>query len=300
MADGHGAVFAAPGAQAGMKLAIPGEALPGVTDGLRFLKSTNLGRSPKVQGRVLVIGGGNVAMDAARSALRLGASEVVVLYRRTRDEMPAAIEEIHEAEEEGIAIRFLVGPVKVEGTGRATGLACVRMELGPFDDSGRRRPVVIADSQYVEPADLIIAAIGQSHDPSWLGEDAGVVVTKRDRIQVDPFTLATPLPGLYAGGDAVTGPWTVTDAMAQGERAAISIDMFLRGMDPALGRLRDPEPVFDVPVVRLDDMKEQPRCPVAHMDAAERAKSFAEVVQPLAVPLAREEGNRCLRCDLVK
>ncbi len=298
LSSGYGAVFCAVGAHKGMKLGIEGEDKPGVFDGVTYLREVNSGRKPQTGKRVLVIGGGNVAIDAARSALRLGAEEVTIVYRRTRDEMPASIEEIEEAEHEGIKIHLLTAPNRVVGDAQATGLLVTKMKLGDFDTSGRRRPVPIEGSEYEIAADTIIAAIGQSVDHKWIGQAPESVVSKRGLVIADPLTLATSIPGLFAGGDAVTGPWTVTGAMEQGERAAISIDLMLNGKDPTIGRTRREDPSFDVPPPATAEPVDRHRCKIREVAVSKRISSFIEVSNALSEKTAIAEAERCLRCDL--
>lgn len=228
-AQGYKAVFIAVGAHQSMRLNIPGEEAEGVVHGVDFLRDLNLGREVWVGDRVGIIGGGNVAMDAARSALRLGAKEVLILYRRSRQEMPASTEEIEAAEHEGVKIEYLVAPVEVlTNQGKVVGLRCVRMRLGEPDTSGRRRPIPIEGSEFNVELDMIIPAIGQAADLSFIPEDSGIEV-RRGRIVVSPDTLATTRPGVFAGGDVVTGPWIAIEAIAAGKKAALSIDAYLRG-----------------------------------------------------------------------
>jgi NADPH-dependent glutamate synthase beta subunit-like oxidoreductase len=208
---------------------IPGEDLPGVIPGVFFLRDLNLGREVKVGKKVGVIGGGNVAMDAARSSLRLGAKEVAILYRRSREEMPASDEEIEAALHEGINIQYLVAPSEViTENGKTVGLKCVRMQLGEPDKSGRRRPIPIPGSEFTIPLDTIMPAIGQASDLSFIDEESGITLTKWGTIAVDPQTLATSRKGIFAGGDCVTGPYIAIAAIAAGEKAALSIEQYLK------------------------------------------------------------------------
>ncbi len=189
-------------------------------------------RSSKSGERVAVIGGGNVAFDAARTALRLGAKEVSIVYRRTRDEMPANEEEIEEAEHEKIRFLYLVAPTRIiTENGTVKGLECQRMELGDFDASGRRRPIPVKGSEFVLEVDGVIPAIGYTPDLSCLPPNDGFKTTRAGTLSVDPITMATHLPGVFAGGDLVSGPSTVVEAMASGYRAALSIDRYLKGKD---------------------------------------------------------------------
>jgi len=226
--QGYKAIFIAVGAHNNQQMKIPGEDLPGVVPGVFFLRDLNLGREVKVGEKVGVIGGGNVAMDAARSSLRLGAKEVSILYRRSREEMPASDEEIEAALHEGIKIEYLVAPSEVvaEG-GKTVGLKCVRMQLGEPDKSGRRRPVPITGSEFVIPLDTIMPAIGQASDLSFIDGESGIALTRWGTIIADPDTLATSCKGVFAGGDCVTGPYIAIAAIAAGKKAALSIERFL-------------------------------------------------------------------------
>ena len=230
--DGYKAVFLAIGAHLNQKMSIAGENAQGVLPGVNFLRQVNLGKKVTIGERVAVVGGGNVAFDAARTALRLGAKEVSIVYRRTRDEMPANDEEILEAEHENIKLLYLVAPVEIIAEkGTVAGLKCQRMELSDFDASGRRRPIPIKDSEFVMEVDCVIPAIGYIPDLSCLPQNDGFKTSKAGTLSVDPISLATHLPGVFAGGDVVTGPSTIVEAMAGGYRAAISIDRYLKGKD---------------------------------------------------------------------
>ncbi|MDP3878898.1 MAG: FAD-dependent oxidoreductase [Dehalococcoidales bacterium] len=228
--QGFKAVFVAVGAHLSQKLGVPGEDAEMVINGVDFLREMNLGKKVKIGEKVGVIGGGNVAIDAARSALRIGAKKVFLLYRRTRQEMPATEEEIEAAEEEGVEIQYLVAPAEVlVSGGKAKGIKCTRMELGEPDASGRRRPVPVKGSEFDIELDTIIPAIGQATDVSFLGKGGGIETTRRDTFLVDPDTLATTRDGVFAGGDAVTGPATAIGAIAAGHKAADSIIHYLGG-----------------------------------------------------------------------
>ena len=221
------AVFVATGAHKSLPLRVPGQELEGVLSGAAFLKDVNLARSVEIGNKVAVIGGGNVAVDAARAALRLGA-DVTLVYRRSKEEMPAYQEEVKAAEKEGIAIKFLAMPAKITGTnGRVTGLDCLRTALGAPDESGRRRPEAIAGSAVTLAVDTVIAAIGEVPDLAFLGsafeKETGTF------LKAHPNSCATARSGIFAGGDVVTGPGTVIEAIAAGRKAAIAIDRFLRG-----------------------------------------------------------------------
>jgi len=228
--QGYEAVFIAVGAHKGQKIAIEGEDAKGVVPGVDFLRDLALGKEVQVEKRVAVIGGGNVAMDAARSSLRLGAEEVSILYRRSREEMPASDEEITAALDEGIKIEYLVAPLAVvTRNGKVVGIKCTRMELGDADASGRRRPIPIKGSEFEIVLDMVIPAIGQRSDLSLLSEKNRIEVTKWETIIVDSHTLSTNSARIFAGGDCVTGPGIAIEAVAAGKKAALSIDAYLKG-----------------------------------------------------------------------
>jgi len=294
------AVFIATGAHKGDKMKIPGEDLTGVFDAIDFLRETNLGKEIKMGQKVAVIGGGNSAIDAARVALRKGAKEVHILYRREKRDMPALTEEIVAAEEEGIQVHCLTAPTKILGNnGAVTGLECIRMELKEFDTSGRMTPYPIQGSEYTINADTVIEATGQRPDTSFLGGD-GVGTAKGGTIVADPRTLATGRKGVFAGGDAVTGPATVIEAIAAGQRAASSIKRYLRGEDlsPLVER-NGYEPIAIPPIPPTEEeLKERPRVPLVEVGSSKRKGSFSEVVLPYSPEEAKKEGSRCLRCDL--
>jgi NADH-quinone oxidoreductase subunit F len=294
------AAFIATGAHKGDKMKIPGEDLAGVFDAIDFLRETNLGKEIKVGQKVAVVGGGNSAIDAARVALRKDAKEVNILYRREKRDMPALPEEIIAAEEEGIQIHCLTAPTKILGkNGTVTGLECIRMEPKEFDASGRRTPYPIQGSEYTISADTVIEATGQRPDTSFLGGD-GVSVAKSGTIVADPRTLATSRKGVFAGGDAVTGAATVIEAIAAGQRAASSIKRYLRGekLSPLVER-NGYEPIAIPPIAPTEEeLKERPRVAIAEVHSAERKASFREAILPYSPKEARNEGSRCLRCDL--
>lgn len=227
--QGFEAVFIAIGAHVDQKARMEGEEAKGVVPGVNFLRDLNLGKEVKVENRIAIIGGGNVAMDAARSSLRLGAGEVSILYRRSREEMPASDEEIEAALEEGIKIEYLVAPLgAVTNNGAVSGIKCIRMELGEADASGRRRPIPIEGSEFEIELDMIIPAIGQKPDLSFLPEDDTLEVTKWGTIAADLDSCETSREGVYAGGDCVTGPGIAIEAIAAGQKAALSIDEYLK------------------------------------------------------------------------
>lgn len=291
-AQGYNAIFLAIGAHQGAKLNIKGEDGPQVMEAVSFLREINMGNEIKVGGRVAVIGGGNAAIDASRSALRLGAREVTIVYRRSRTEMPASEEEIEEAIHEGAKIEFLAAPTRIERKDGAVELICIRMELGAVDASGRRRPVPIEGSEFSSIFDTVIAAIGQMPEAP---EQFDLPLGRGNAFQVDPYTLATSREGVFAGGDAVTGPATVIEAIAAGRQAATSIDKYLGGSGVIDEKLVPPEEVETLPEI---EEGEKHRCPIPTMPLSQRLGNFAEVELSLSEEIAIEEARRCLRCDL--
>jgi len=300
--QGFKAVFLAMGAHLNQKMNTPGEDSDGVIPGINFLRQVNLGKKIEVGKKVAVIGGGNVAIDAARTALRLGAQEVSIVYRRTRDEMPANDEEIEEAEHEKIKILYLVAPTRIiTGNGKVEGLECQRMELGAFDSSGRRRPIPMKGSEFLLEVDMVIPAIGYMPDLSCLPQNDGFKTTKAGTLTVDPVTLGTHLRGVFAGGDMVTGPSTVVEAMASGHRAAISIDRYLKGKDLYQNRIYEAERRADVPKTEGAEGEEtvvKPRAAMPATPVDRRVCTFEEVNLGFDEVTAVREAKRCLRCDL--
>ena len=285
------AFFLAVGAQKSIRLEIEGENLGGVLHALDFLRSANLGERVNLGDSVTVIGGGNVAVDSARTALRLGAKKVIILYRRSRAEMPAYQPEVEEAEKEGIEIKFLVSPKKILGkNGRVAVIECVKMTLGPPDETGRRRPVPIEGSEHTIPADTVIIAVGQMLDSSTLPEKIQI---SRGIMIVDPVTFETNIPGVFAGGDATLGPASVIEAIACGKGAAISIHRYLRGEDIRAGR---PEKRIKVEEVPKEGIIKKRRKSIPALPVRKRIENFKEVVHGYTEEMAVEEANRCLSC----
>jgi len=290
--QGFNAVFIAVGAHADQKLGIPGEELDGVISGVTYLRDVKLGQAADVKDKtVLVIGGGNVAIDSARTAFRNGAREVHVVYRRRKEDMPAFEDEIIEAEHEGIRFTFMAAPVSVQGAdGRVTGLECQQSVLGDFDSSGRRRPVPVEGSNFVIPADIIITAIGQSVQLDGIA-GAGVE-TARGLVAVDPASMATNIPYIFAGGDCVSGPDTAIGAIAQGKKAAEAIDKFLGGSG-VIVKPRTLKREISGELLEEKRAREAAGC----LPVAER-QSFAEVEKGFTREQAMAEAMRCLRCDV--
>lgn len=299
---GFEAVFIAGGAQRSQRIGIPGELedLEGFYYGLRFLRDVKVGKPVRIGRRVAVIGGGNVALDAARSALRLGADEVSILYRRSREEMPVTEVEYDEALAEGIQVNFLVSPTRIVSENwKVAGLQCIHMSLGEPDASGRRRPVPIPGSEFFADADTVIAAVGQAPDLSFLPPDSALERTRWERLAVDDNRLATNVPGVFAGGDFVTGPAMVIEAIAAGRRGAIAIDKYLRG-DTSRVEIYDLKPSVIEEVISREEETWEPqfRPEIAQLPAEERKRSFKETELGFSEEKAKQEAKRCLRCDL--
>ena len=295
--QGYGAVFLAVGAQSSTDLGIANEDAAGVEPALDFLRRVNLGPEPQVSGHVLVVGGGDCAIDAARCARRLGAERVTVVYRRTRQEMPATDSEIEAALEEGIGIEFLLSPVSViDRDGACGGLRCMRMELGEPDESGRRRPVPIEGSEFDLLGDMAIVAIGQAPDLSLLAGAAGIEATSRGTVRIDEATHETGMPGVFAGGDACTGPSIAIEAVAAGKRAAKSIMQYLRG-EPVVGEPALEQRLPEQPVVP-EGLPAQPRRSGRTLDLDRRLTTFDEVDLGLSEADAAAEAKRCLNCGV--
>jgi NADH-quinone oxidoreductase subunit F len=297
-------VYLAPGAHKSQKMGVEGEDLSGVYGGVEFLRDFNGNEAAWIKGekslgrRVAVIGGGNSAIDAARCAARLGA-DVTILYRRLRQDMPAAIEEIEAAEHEGIKIEYLVAPTKVIGTnGKVTGISCERMRLGDFDKSGRKRPVTIPGSEFVLNIDAVISAIGQVPDLSFVPKDSSVKVNKWDCFDLARGSKSrTTDARFYAGGDAVTGPDTVIAAIAAGHQAANDIDAAIRAKNGERPYEAPPEENIDIPLIIDEESEEAPQTKMQELDAALRKLSFMEVELGFTKEEAVKEAIRCLRCD---
>jgi len=298
--DGYKAVFIAVGAHKGDKMGIPGGDMEGVYDAIEFLREANLGKEIQVGKRVAIIGGGNSAIDSARVALRKDAEEVHVFYRREKKDMPAITEEIEAAEEEGVHFHYLTAPTRILGNdGRVTGLECIRMQLKEFDRSGRRTPYPIGGSEYVVDTDMIIEAIGQRPDTSFI-KDNEIKMGRGGTVVVNRRTLATGRRGVFAGGDAVTGPQTVIEAIAAGQRAASSIRRYLQGkeLSPLIER-NGYEPIAISSVPPSDEeTREKARITASEITMSQRKTSFKEIVLPYSPDEAIEEAARCLRCDL--
>ena len=240
--DGYGAVFVAIGTQAGMKLNVPGEDIDGVINAVDFLKDVSLGKHVEIGEKVAVVGGGNSAIDAARTSKRLGAKEVIVLYRRSREEMPALPSEVEEAEKDDVKFYFLVAPKQIIGeNGKVKAIECLRMKLGEPDESGRRRPISVPNSEHEYQVDTVIPALGQVSEPQCIPAQLASKETRVSLISVDPLTLETKFPGVFAGGDITSGPASIIEAVGAGKKAAASINLYLTGQDFHSGRTENIE-----------------------------------------------------------
>jgi heterodisulfide reductase subunit A len=316
-ARGYKSVFLAIGAQKGRGMRVPGEDLEGVCQAVDFLRDLNLGqaghsvsggqkgREIKLGRKVVVVGGGNAALDTARSALRLGAQEVTILYRRSRIEMPAEPKwEIDETEHEGVKLMYLVTPTRFLGKeGKLRAIECVKMELGAPDDSGRRRPIPISGSEFTMDVDTVLIAVGQMVDedqaaavvdPSANGGAAALELTSRGTVRVDPVTLATNIEGVFSGGDAIVGGGTVIEAIADGKEAAISIDRYIRGEDLRVGREEEDLPV-EIPLESVEPMES---VPMRFLPIEDRVDNFDEVELGYTQEMAMEEAKRCISCGV--
>ena len=301
--DGYKAIFIAAGAQKSQRIGIPGELeeLEGFHYGLRFLRDIKVGRAVKIGSRIAVIGGGNVALDTARTALRLGAKEVVILYRRSREEMPVAPMEYDETVAEGVRVQFLTAPTRIVSENwKLTGLQCTRMELGEPDAGGRRRPRPVPGSEFFLELDTVFAAVGQAPDLSFLPPDSALERTRWETLVVDENTLVSNVPGVFAGGDFVLGPGMVIETIAAGRRGALAIDKYLKG-DPSRVEMYDRKPDLIEEELSLDleeSWEPQYRPEMPRLPFAERVANFRETELGLEEAQARLESSRCLRCDL--
>ncbi len=300
--QGFDAVFLAIGAHLGLGTGIAGEdEFDGVINAVEFLREVNLGSRRRPGDTVVVVGGGNVAVDAARVARRLGSESVNIVYRRSREEMPAYAEEIADALAEGIQIHYLTAPARIVGKdGCVTGFECIRTELGPPDASGRRRPVPVKGSEYVIRCDAVLPAIGQRIDLNWAVDGSAPEATRRSTIRVHPHTMQTSIPYVFAAGDAVSGPASVIEAVAAGHKAVAAIERFVNGEDldayAAEMEMRPPPGTDWADIPR--NIGPEIRAQSPHMEASERVSSFAEVDRSFTEADARREAQRCLNCGI--
>ena len=294
--DGYDAIVLALGAHKSQRLGIPGEDKTGVYPGVEFLQDIALNKSPDVEGkRVVIIGGGDVAIDSARSAWRLGAAEVHLAYRREERDMPAHKEEIEAAKEEGIQFHFLVSPTAGVGQSTVTGIQLQRQTPGEFDNSGRRRPRPIPNSEFDLPCDIVVQAIGQFTDFEWVQDNS--IETDRLRTLKVGHALETTCPGVFAAGDCVSGPASVVEAVAQGNKSAIAVDTWLTS--GKLGRIVYQPKRHDIAqCVDMEEYAHACRATPAVLPPEWRSGEFVEVEIGFGEETAQEEAKRCLRCDL--
>mgnify|MGYP001039079049 CR=1 FL=1 len=292
----YAAIFIAVGAHGGIRLRVEGEDIPGVVEGIRFLRAVNLGEKVQIGKKVAVIGGGNTAIDCARAAKRLGAEEVTIVYRRSRSEMPASAEEVAAVEEEGVPIEFLTTPTRFfSENGRLAKMECIRMKLGEPDGSGRPRPIPIEGSEFTIPIDTVIAALGQATETEFVRE-LGISLSRRNTIEIDSETGVTNVEGVFAGGDVVTGPAFVIDAIAAGQKAARSIERYLNGEPLKVEEKgREPEKFSKEEIeVRRRRFPSQKRVKMREEPVEKRVKDFSEVALGYSLEEGIEEASRCL------
>ncbi|NWF93676.1 MAG: FAD-dependent oxidoreductase [Syntrophaceae bacterium] len=295
--EGFEAIFVATGLQSSRRIDLEGTSPDGLFWGIEFLERVNGGERILLRGKVVVIGGGNSAIDAARVAKRLGAEKVIVLYRRTRSEMPAMRAEVDEAEQEGVTFHFLTAPVKIlSKNGRLTGIECIRMELGDPDQSGRRSPIPVRGSNFEIDADNLIIAIGQQLDREGTFEE--LRCSDAGTLSADPTTLKTNIEGVFAGGDAVKGPSSVIEAIESGRRAASSIDRFLGGNGSIDETLAERDGNLSYTGKREKGFADLKRSDPPKSPLSERCHTFSEVVRSFNDEEAVKEARRCLQCDL--
>lgn len=300
----YDAVLLAVGAQRSQRLGVPGEDSHGVIPATSFLKDFNLNPDTKLEGSIAVVGGGSTAMDAARSALRAGASSVHILYRRTRVEMPAQAEEVRAALAEGIELHELVAPVQIlSSEGRVKGVRCQRMALSEPDEKGRRKPVPVLGTEFDIPIDIVLVAIGEAPDPSFLPEGTSVGVAPWGGLLINPQTLATGAPGVFAAGDVTYGPKSIIHAAAHGRLAAKSIHSYLSHI--AIREITElPEDEYQTistlpPEAHITlDLRPTPREVMPLREGAEASRDRTEFARGFTEEQARREASRCLRCDL--
>src|SRR4030043_360330 len=291
------AVYIAAGAHKAEKLGIPGEDLQGVIHGVTFMQMVNLKRDLKFDSRVAVVGGGNTAMDAARSSFRLGAKEVFILYRRSREEMPVDSRELEQVEEEGIQVHSPTQPIRIlSGDGiRVSGVQCIRNRLGEPEKDGRRRPIPIEGTEFEIDIHVLIPAVSQSPDISFLPEEIGLEISKWDRLSVNPETFETNVDGIFAGGDFVTGPRDVIGVIADGRKAALSIHSYLTGEEFE----KKPAYFTAVSEVKIDpDLEKIPRQKIDTIPVQERKSVDKEVELGFSKEVAVKEATRCLQCHI--
>ena len=291
--QGYDAVFVAIGASKGVSMGVEGQDAPGVRGAIPLMKELNSGKKVSLGDRVLVVGGGNAAIDVARCAIRLGSKEVSVLYRRSQDEMPANQAEVDHALAEGVDIQFLAAPVKIAASDGKAKVDCIRMKLGEVDASGRRHPEPVSGSEFTVEADTVVSAIGRVAE---VPAESGLEVTAGSLVQADTDSLATSRAGIFAGGDAVAGAATVIDAIAAGRKAAVSIDKYLGGKGEIDMALAPPE--AELMQTELQGFPVGGRTQMPSLPIDERLRDFSPIELGFSEEQAINEAKRCLRCDL--
>lgn len=302
--EGFDAVFIALGAPLGKKMGLKGEdEIEGVSSALDFLRDCELNGAPVLKGKVAVVGGGNSAIDAARTAIRCGADEVTILYRRTRKEMPAHHEEVDAAEKEGVKLELLVAPLElISENGRVKAIRCQRMQLGEPDAGGRRKPVPIEGAVTDIACDYVFGAVGQDTDLTAFEKEPAErrpAVNRWSNLEADPATMATNVKGVFAGGDVVTGPSAVIDAIAHGRIAAQTIGRYLESGEivPPAREFHSRRDFFGpLPESTFEAVERSPRCAMPEREAAERVRDFVQVETGLDQPQMKAESSRCMEC----
>lgn len=292
--EGFNVIYLALGAPKGMKMGIPGEDDPRVLDGINTLRKINFGEPVDLKGNVAVVGGGNVAIDISRCALRVGAKKVKIIYRRTREEMPAYAHEIEDAIDEGVEIIYLTNPVKISSDKNKLKVECIKMELGAPDASGRRSPVPIKNSEFIIKLDKLIMGIGQQSD---VPKEYNVELNKKSRVVVKEETLETTRKGVFAGGDIVTGPASVIEAIQAGRTAASSIDKYLGG-DGNIEQKLIPDEQENQYIGRNEGFADKKRIELTKLKVQDRFPGFKQVEFCLKDKDAKHEAERCLKCQL--
>ncbi|OGP72620.1 MAG: hypothetical protein A2V86_04225 [Deltaproteobacteria bacterium RBG_16_49_23] len=292
--DGFNAFFLAIGAQQSVRLGIEGEHLEGIYGGLDYLRQLNLGKPVRFAEKVAVIGGGNAAMDAVRSARRVGSEKAFILYRRSLEEMPSRPEEIKEFREEKIPIKLLTQPVRFIGkNGRVNAIECVKMRLTEPDGSGRRKPEPVPGSEFTMKVDAVITALGQESDWCCLTQECACTLNEWGTMRVDSLTLQSDDPDIFAGGDAIRGPQSLVVAIADGRQAAISINRYLSGQNLRLGRDTELKAITEP---RKEKYDPAPRAQMVSLDPQKRVRSFSEVQKGLTKGVVIQEAKRCISC----
>lgn len=292
--SGYKAIFIAVGADRSLKLNIPGEELAGVHSGLDFLRDVNSGRKVNAGKKAVIIGGGNVAIDSARTAIRLGAEEVIILYRRSKQEMPANEEDVQAAENEGARINYLTAPIRIlSKNGMVEVVECCTVEPSTSDKNTKKRPTLIKGTEFTIKTDMVISAIGEVPDSALLNNECKLGITSKGTIKVNVENLTTVVPGVFAGGDAVTGPSSVVDAIASGKKAAVSIDRYLRGEGNVV---RKRSPVRKVNNLPGEGIEEKARVDPTRLPVQQSIRNFKDVYAGYTEDMAMDEVSRCMTC----